>query len=69
MPKAHLDTPKGAQQILLDHPEAFFRRIGLESDKMEAKVVSKLSQNRAKNVLEIENVFWMVLDWEIYRFH
>ena len=57
MPKAHFDAPKGTQQILLDHLEAVFRRIGFEGDKMEPKLIPKCGQNQVKNVLEIENVF------------
>ena len=36
MSKAHLDAPKGTQQILLDHLEAAFRRIGFEGDEIES---------------------------------
>ena len=68
MQKAHFDTPKGAQQILLDHFEATLQRMGFERGQMEPKLVPKLFQNRVTNVLEIENVFWMVLDWEFNRF-
>ena len=57
MLKAPFDTPKDTQQILLDHLEAVFRRIGFEGDEMEAKLVPKRAQNPVKNVLEIENVF------------
>ena len=57
MSKAHFDTPKGAQQMLLDHLEAFVRRIGLESDKMDSKLVPKWSENLVKNVLKIELFF------------
>ena len=57
MSKAHFDTPKGAQQMLLDHLEAFFRRIGLESTKMNSKLVPKWSENLVKNVLKIEFFF------------
>ena len=57
MSKAHFDTPKGAQQMLLDHLEAFVRRIGLESDKMDSKLVPKWSENLVKNVLKIEFFF------------
>ena len=35
---------------------------------MEPKLAPKLHQNRVKNVLEIENVFWTVLGWEFDRF-
>ena len=68
MPKAHFDTPKGTQQILLYHLEAVFRRIGFEGDEMEPKLVPKCVQNQVKNVLEIENVFWTVLGREFYSF-
>ena len=56
MTKAYVDAPKGTQQILLDHLEAVFRRIGFEGDEMEPKLIPKCVQNQVRNVLEVENV-------------
>ena len=56
MQKAHFDTPKGAQQILLDFLSRVFQRMGFERGQMELKVVQKWFQNRVKNVLEIYNI-------------
>ena len=68
MQKAHFDTPKGAQQILLDLLSRVFQRTGVEGGQMEPKLAPKLHQNRVKNVLEIDNVFWTVFDREFDRF-
>ena len=66
--KAHFDTAKGAQQILLDLLSRVFQRTGVEGGQMEPKLAPKLHQNRVKNVLEIDNVFWTVFDREFDRF-
>ena len=57
MQKAQFDTPKGAQQILLDLLSRVFQRMGFERGQMEPKLVPKSPQNRVTNVLEIDNVF------------
>ena len=41
MPKAHFDTPKGAQQILLDLLSRVFQRTGVEGGQMEPKLAPK----------------------------
>ena len=68
MAKSHFDTPKGAQQILLDLLSRVFQRTGVEGGQKECKLTPKLHQNRVKNVLEIDNVFWTGFDQEFDRF-